>query len=82
MVEKPDKDAGFDLRVELQKACAEAIRRGMADPATDFYTMTGGLPFGVPGTTNVLRVVSAAGPDHWFDVDGELKLYDKETNMD
>ena len=25
------------------------------------------------GTTNVVRVVSAAGPDVWFDEDGNLK---------
>ena len=33
------------------------------------------------GTTNVLRVCSAAGPDYWFNEngDGQLKLYDSET---
>jgi hypothetical protein len=39
--------------------------------------VTAGLPFGLQGSTNVLRVISAAGPDHWFDDEtGTLRLYD------
>ena len=37
-----------------------------------------GLPFGFPGTTNVLRVMSAAGPDFWFDETGKVMQYTYE----
>ena len=51
---------------------------GFADPlGGDLLTVTAGLPFGLMGSTNVLRVISAAGPDHWFDTEtNTLKLYD------
>jgi hypothetical protein len=40
-----------------------------------------GLPFGFEGSTNVLRVISAAGPDHWYDADkNELVQYDGSGN--
>ena len=43
--------------------------------------MTAGLPFGLQGSTNVLRVISAAGSDHWFDDEtGAMKLYDGMAN--
>lgn len=51
----------------------------MCDPKTDVLTVSAGLPFGFPGTTNVVRVVSAAGPDVWFDAQGEpSEVYNKE----
>jgi hypothetical protein len=53
------------------------VALGYADPTKDLLTMTAGLPFGLQGSTNVLRVISAAGSDHWFDDDtGVMKLYD------
>lgn len=57
----------FNLRDEVEKTCAKVCEHGFADPATDLITFTAGLPFGCPGTTNVLRVTAAAGPEYWFD---------------
>lgn len=55
----------------------QVVALGFADPKSDLLTVIAGLPFGLQGATNVLRVVSAAGPDHWFDdATGTLKLYD------
>jgi pyruvate kinase len=66
----------FNLRNEIQKACEKVSASGFADPNRDLLTVTAGLPFGQVGSTNVLRVISAAGPDHWMDADGQLKVYD------
>ena len=68
---KEGKD--FNLRDEIEKVCIEANRKKFSDPNVDTLTISAGLPFGFPGTTNVVRVVSAAGPDVWFDEDGNLK---------
>ena len=68
---KEGKD--FNLRDEIEKVCIEANRKKFSDPNVDTLTISAGLPFGFPGTTNVVRVVSAAGPDVWFNDDGNLK---------
>jgi pyruvate kinase len=67
----------FSVRDELLKVCSEVCDQGFADPKSDLLTVTCGLPFGTPGTTNVIRVSSAKGPDYWFDETGEgdVKLY-------
>ena len=66
----------FSIGDEIVRACAEVRDRGFIDDAEkDLLTVTAGLPFGTPGTTNVLRVVSALGPDHWFrDGDDTVRL--------
>ena len=35
---------------------------GFADGKKDLLTVTAGLPFGLSGATNVIRVISSAGP--------------------
>lgn len=68
LVPRPDK---FDLKEEVTKLCKIACDKGFANPETDIFTVTAGLPFGTPGTSNYLRVVAAAGPDYWFGPDGQ-----------
>lgn len=67
----------FNIREEIVNACEKIVQHGFADPNTDLITVTAGMPFGIPGTTNVLRVISAAGPDYWFDdkIPGAVKNY-------
>ena len=79
LIERPPGE--FNLRDELIKACKVACDRGFCDPTTDLMTCTAGLPFGIPGTTNVIRIVSAAGPDYWFDDgnSGNMKYFSAET---
>eukprot|EP01035_Chromulina_nebulosa_P018739 gene18739-24504_t len=74
VLEKPVDE--FVMTTEIAKACKLVCDLGFADPNTDLLTFTAGLPFGIPGTTNVLRVVSANGPDYWFDDDNSGKLKD------
>ena len=68
----PAEGKRFNLRDEIEKACNAAIEMNMCDPKVDTLTITAGLPFGFPGTTNVVRVVSASGPDVWFDDNGSV----------
>jgi pyruvate kinase len=71
-----DKHVGeFVVNDALRKACKVLVEHGFADPATDLLTVTMGLPWGTPGTTNIIRVCSAAGPEYWSDKDGKI------TNM-
>ena len=79
LIDKPPGE--FNLREELIKACKVACERGFCDPTQDLMTCTAGLPFGIPGTTNVIRIVSAAGPDYWFanGQKGDMKYYSAET---
>lgn len=67
----------FNIRVELQKACKIICEMGYADAETDLLTFTAGLPWGTPGTTNLIRVTAAAGPEYWFDNNeaGKIKKY-------
>ena len=62
----------FNLRDEIEKVCEKAVEKQFCDPNSDVLTVSAGLPFGFPGTTNVVRVVSAAGPDVWFNEDGNV----------
>jgi len=62
VIEKPKTDQVYSLSDEITKACKKAVALGFADPS-DVFTVTAGLPFGLSGTTNLLRVVSAAGAD-------------------
>jgi pyruvate kinase len=70
-----DKHVGeFNLRKEIDKVCKIAVEQGFTDPNKDLLTFTAGLPFGTPGTTNIIRVVSASGPDYWFDENDNSKM--------
>lgn len=68
----PKQGREFNLRDEIEKVCVVACEQKFCDPLVDTLTISAGLPFGFPGTTNVVRVVSAAGPDVWFDDDGKV----------
>ena len=66
----------FDIDDEIDRACKLVVERGFADVnKNDLLTVCAGLPFGTPGTTNVLRVVAADGPKFWKGDDGEMHKY-------
>jgi pyruvate kinase len=65
----------FNIKAEIDKVCRTICDMGFADPATEMLTVTAGLPWGSRGTTNILRVTSAAGTNYWFDKEGKLKQY-------
>ena len=44
-----------DFQEMIEKACALALRDGLAGPG-DRLVITAGVPFGTPGNTNVLRI--------------------------
>ena len=72
----------FNLRDEIAKACEIVTALGFADGKKDLLTVTAGLPFGMSGSTNVIRVISSAGPDYWTDAEtGMTKKYDSNTHM-
>eukprot|EP00923_Selenidium_pygospionis_P054577 GHVN01095115.1.p1 GENE.GHVN01095115.1~~GHVN01095115.1.p1 ORF type:complete len:653 (+),score=119.16 GHVN01095115.1:54-2012(+) len=50
----------------VDKACAIATDIGLAPSPLDFLVVTAGLPFGITGATNLLRVTRAGGPDAWY----------------
>lgn len=79
LIDKPSSE--FNLKDEVEKALTLIRSRGVCTES-DFITVTAGLPFGIPGTTNVIRVVSAKGADYWTKEDGKgLKLYSATTAM-
>ena len=74
VLSKPEAGVGFDLITEVAKVCKIACEKGFANPETDLFTVTAGLPFGNVGASkNYLRVISAAGPGFWFDGTGSNK---------
>ena len=52
----------------LFKVVDEGKKASLLKDDADVAVVTAGLPWGTPGASNVLRVVSAAGPDQWPDV--------------
>jgi len=68
------KPTTFGLKEEVTKLCKLACEKGFADPSKDLFTVTAGLPFGTIGTSNYLRVVAAAGPEYWFDMNDPTKI--------
>jgi len=72
VISRPEGE--FSFVEEIRKACVGVVAKGFADPERDLLTFTAGLPWGAVGTTNLVRIVSAAGPDFWFDQD------DKSSN--
>lgn len=69
----------FDIRKEINKACTVIRERGFATE-TDLLTITAGLPFGIPGVANIIRITSAAGANFWFDEKDPTKLKFIEGN--
>lgn len=81
LISRPEVGKDWNLREELVKACKVACDRGFCNPESDLMTCTAGLPFGVSGNTNVIRVVAAAGPDYWYNENGngQMKFFEAET---
>jgi pyruvate kinase len=50
----------------MARACSIAWDQGFAKDATDLFVVTAGLPFGVKGAANVIRILPAAGPEAWL----------------
>lgn len=53
---------------------------GFTQRSSDLLTFVAGLPWGNPGSTNMIRVTSAAGTDYWFDKTspGEVRSFGRE----
>ena len=66
----------FNINTEIDRICCKVSELGFADPVCDMLTVTAGLPWGSRGTTNIIRVTSAAGTGYWFDNQGQLKKYE------
>lgn len=49
----------------LRKICLVARDKGLVSSPDDLLVVTAGLPFGMPGVANVIRVVPASGPEDW-----------------
>lgn len=83
IVPPPSKSDEFNFSAELRKGCDAAVARGYADPERDLFTVTAGLPWGNVGTTNVVRIVCAAGPDYWIEGStGKAKLSENAVAID
>jgi len=67
VIEAPTGEGEFNFATEIRKGCQVTCDKGFADPEKDVLTASAGLPWGNVGNTNVVRIVSAAGPDFWFD---------------
>jgi pyruvate kinase len=63
--------ASDDLDLVLRNACRAALKKGLVSDPDDLLVVTAGLPFGTPGTANLIRVVPAAGPSCW---DGSCRV--------
>jgi len=66
--ENPIVDGGEDQEdfdIVLKNACRAALRKGLVSDPMDLLVVTAGLPFGTPGTANIIRVLPAAGPQCW-----------------
>ena len=53
VIAKPKKP--FNIRDEMEKVCEVVCQRGFTNPETDLITFTAGLPWGTPGSTNLIR---------------------------
>ena len=50
VLEKPPAES-FSIQEEASKLCEIACKKGFADPDTDLFTITAGLPFGTVGVS-------------------------------
>lgn len=60
-----DEPKSADFAAILRQSVEYAWKRGLVQDKNDLIVVTAGIPFGTPGAVNLLRVVSAAGPDSW-----------------
>lgn len=72
---KQPHEGTFDIKTEIDKVCKTICEMGFAAPESDMLTVTAGLPWGSRGTTNIIRVTSAAGTGYWFDEKNSIKNY-------
>jgi len=63
--------ASDDFDVVLRNGCRAAVKKGLVSDPHDLLVVTAGIPFGMPGASNVIRIVPAAGPSCW---DGMCKV--------
>jgi pyruvate kinase len=61
MVEK----SSDDLDLILCNTCRAALKKGLVSDPNGLTVVTAGLPFGMPGAVNIIRVLPAAGPNCW-----------------
>ncbi|MES2106117.1 MAG: pyruvate kinase [Pseudomonadota bacterium] len=54
-------DKVYDVDQMVAAACSTALNEGFAQPG-DQVTITAGMPFGQPGTTNLLRIAEISPP--------------------
>eukprot|EP00640_Fibrocapsa_japonica_P006273 CAMPEP_0113942514 /NCGR_PEP_ID=MMETSP1339-20121228/8222_1 /TAXON_ID=94617 /ORGANISM="Fibrocapsa japonica" /LENGTH=122 /DNA_ID=CAMNT_0000947025 /DNA_START=82 /DNA_END=450 /DNA_ORIENTATION=+ /assembly_acc=CAM_ASM_000762 len=57
-----DAESKEPLKSMMAKACRICLERNIAESPNDKIIITAGLPLGVPGVANVLRVIPAGGP--------------------
>eukprot|EP01036_Dinobryon_divergens_P022815 gene22815-31112_t len=74
-------DSPFSVTHEIDKVAKMLRELGVTTKDSDLLTFVVGLPWGNPGSTNMIRVTSAAGTDFWFDKTnpGEMKKFSKEN---
>jgi len=53
------------LKSMIARSCQIAMEKHICEHPTDLLVFTAGLPFGVAGVANVIRIVPALGPDAW-----------------
>jgi pyruvate kinase len=73
IVVDPPKSGTFNIKDEVAKICKATCEKGFADESKDVVTITAGLPFGTVGVCNYLRVVAAAGPDYWYNIESSYE---------
>eukprot|EP00640_Fibrocapsa_japonica_P002040 CAMPEP_0113943328 /NCGR_PEP_ID=MMETSP1339-20121228/23188_1 /TAXON_ID=94617 /ORGANISM="Fibrocapsa japonica" /LENGTH=533 /DNA_ID=CAMNT_0000948171 /DNA_START=256 /DNA_END=1857 /DNA_ORIENTATION=- /assembly_acc=CAM_ASM_000762 len=78
-IEADSGEQGQTLKNMMAKACNVAVQKKIAEDPNDQLVITAGLPFGVPGIANVIRVIPASGPDAWEPV---TDLGDKAPKFD
>ena len=57
--------AAEEFEALLGDAVTVATNKGFVTSPTDLVVVTAGIPFGIPGAVNTLRIVSGAGPGSW-----------------
>uniref|UniRef100_A0A7S2FZM7 Pyruvate kinase n=1 Tax=Florenciella parvula TaxID=236787 RepID=A0A7S2FZM7_9STRA len=57
--------AAQEFEALLGDAVTVATNKGFVTSPNDLVVVTAGIPFGIPGAVNTLRIVSGAGPGSW-----------------
>jgi len=59
------EEATEDFDLVLRNGCRAALKKGLVTDPDDLLVVTAGIPFGIPGAANIIRVLPAAGPTCW-----------------